>query len=59
MDITYQEFKTTVQINRNLTEEELNSVVEGRVFAAVEAVDNKLIDGITTLSEILSWEGAH
>lgn len=57
INFTYQEFKNTVQLNRGLAEEELNAVVEGRIFTAADAVDNKLIDGIMTMDDILTLEG--
>lgn len=56
INFVYQEFKNTVQLNRNLSEEELNKVTEGRIFTAEQAVDNKLIDGIKTIDEILTTE---
>lgn len=56
IDFVYQDFKNTVQVNRNMSEEELGKVIEGRVFKAALAVDNKLIDGIKTLDDILNEE---
>lgn len=58
IELTYNEFKSTVQLNRNFKEEKIGEVADGRVFAASEAVENGLIDGIESLENILSWEGA-
>lgn len=54
INYSYDLFKETVKENRNLTDDELNAVVEGRVFKAGLAVENKLIDGIMSLEQILN-----
>ena len=50
-------FRQTVAENRNLTDEQVNAVADGRIFTASEALELNLIDGVKTLSEVLDMAG--
>lgn len=54
VDGFFQDFKETVMNGRNMTEKEFNSVADGRVFFAGEALDLGLIDGIQGIEQTLS-----
>lgn len=55
INYSYEIFKKAVQEYRGFTDEEIEQVAEGRVFAAGQAIQNKLIDGVASLEEILTW----
>lgn len=55
VDSVQAEFTSAVQSGRNMTAEEVATVATGRVFAASQAVDLKLIDGIKTFEETLAY----
>jgi capsid assembly protease len=54
VDGDYETFLKTVERNRNITREEVLKYADGQVFRAADLVGTPMIDGITTLKEILT-----
>ena len=52
---TFTVFKTMVKERRDLSNEELDVVSDGRIFTGVQAKDLKLIDNLGDEEEALSW----
>ncbi len=51
---TYNEFQQRVMSCRNITPEQIESVAEGRIFNAEDALENNLIDEIGTLDKAIN-----
>jgi len=54
VDRFFDGFINAVMRGRNMSEESVRAVADGRVFIGQEAVDSNLVDGIQTLRETLS-----
>lgn len=48
----YEQFVDVVEDGRNMNRDEVLKLADGRIYTARQAVDNGLIDGIATLSEV-------
>lgn len=54
LDNMHKDFRDKVQKNRKLTDDELNSVADGRIFTGLQAKSAKLVDEIGPMSEALA-----
>lgn len=49
----YLEFKSRVADSRNLSDEKVESIAQGKLWLGNEAVNNGLVDGILSLNEVI------
>ena len=63
VDESYEQFVDVVEEGRNMSEEEVKKLADGRIYSANQALDNGLIDKIAPLedvqNEILEETGAY
>jgi protease-4 len=52
---TYNTFKNMVQQSRNLSNEEINKVADGRIFTGSQALKYKLVDGIGDVDDAIQY----
>ena len=52
VDESYEQFVDVVEEGRNMSEEEVKKLADGRIYSANQALDNGLIDEISSLEEV-------
>jgi protease-4 len=58
VDFTYASFRDLVARGRDLTSQEVDSLAEGRVWSAPDALENGLLDGIGSLADAIDAAAA-
>lgn len=59
VDFTYANFLELVAQGRDLTSQEVDSLAEGRIWSAPDALENGLLDGIGSLADAIDAAAAH
>lgn len=57
IDNVHSQFKRAVSESRNLTENEIDSISDGRIFTGQQALELKLVDELGTISDAISLAG--